>query len=203
MLGLTFGSEDDIRAVAARINGIHDRVHGTLREAAGPFPPGTLYSARDPVLLQWVHATLLDSVPLAYERFVNPLTLEEKDRYCAEATIVGPLLGIPDGMLPASMTERDTYLEGMYESGAIVVTHTARALAAELLSPPLGIAGRPLVGLARLATVGLLPPFIRRAYGLAWDADQERALHRAATLIRRLRPFVPRALRQWPAARVA
>lgn len=203
MLGLTFGSEDDVRAVAAKINRIHDRVHGTLRDATGIFPTGTPYSARDPQLLRWVHATLLDSVPLTYERFVGPLTPEEKDRYCAEATVVEQLLGIPGGMLPTTIAERDTYLEEMYESGAIVVSDTARALAAGLLSPPLGVVGRPLIGLARLATIGLLPPPIRRAYGFAWDEAQERALRRAAGFLRRVRPLVPRILRQWPAARVA
>src|SRR5262249_7993596 len=59
MLGLCFGTEQGALAVAARITAIHDRVHGRLPEAAGLFPAGTSYSAHDPALLAWVHATLL------------------------------------------------------------------------------------------------------------------------------------------------
>ncbi len=154
MLALTFGAEVDVRVMAARINAIHDRIHGTLREPMGIFPANTPYSARDLELLRWVHATLLDSLPLAYERFVGPLAPEEKDRYCSEATTVGPLLRIPGGVLPATVAELDAYLGEMYASGVIVVTETARTLATGLLSPPLGVVGRPLVDLARLTTIG-------------------------------------------------
>ena len=64
MLALTFGSDEEARAAASRINAIHDRVNGTLSAAAGGRPSGTPYSARDPELLCWVHATLVDSLPL-------------------------------------------------------------------------------------------------------------------------------------------
>ena len=203
MLSLTFGSEEEARKTAARINAIHDRVHGTLREAAGVFPAGTPYSARDPELLRWVHATLLDSVPLAYERFVGPLTVDEKDRYCREAADVEPLLRIPDGFLPRSTGELNSYMHEMYDSGQIVVTDTARELARNLLSPPFGTIGAPLFSPVRLSAVGLLPPHIRAEYGMSWDAHDERALARATTLVRTGRRWLPRLLREWPTVRRA
>jgi hypothetical protein len=52
-----------------------------------------------PELLRWVHATLIDSMMLAWDRFVGPLAPAERDRYCAEATSIEPLLGIPAGLL--------------------------------------------------------------------------------------------------------
>jgi uncharacterized protein (DUF2236 family) len=59
MLSITFGDTERMIAAAAGINAIHDRVRGRIREtgagAAGP------YSAHDPELQRWVHATLLDS----------------------------------------------------------------------------------------------------------------------------------------------
>ena len=203
MLALTFGTERDARAAVARITVLHDRVHGTLRSPMGIFPAGTRYSAHDPELLRWVHATLLDSLPLAYERFVGPLAKQEKDQYCAEATAVGPRLGIPQHLLPVTVAELDAYLSATYASGAVAVTDTARELAAGLLSPPLGAVGRPLVGLARLATIGLLPVPIRSAYGFVWSARHELALKGAAPLVRGFRSFLPRGLREWPAARRA
>ena len=39
---------------------------------AGAFPAGASYSAHDAELLRWVHATLLDSIPLTYELLVGP-----------------------------------------------------------------------------------------------------------------------------------
>lgn len=97
-----------MHAIASQMNAIHNRIRGTLREAAGVFPAGTPYSARDPELLRWVYATMVDLSPLAYELFVGPLTRQEKDRYCAEAAMIAPLLGIPDGLLPCSLAERLT-----------------------------------------------------------------------------------------------
>src|SRR5687767_12721304 len=41
MLQLCFGTEQQARAILARINAIHDRVNGQLPEAAGIFPAGT------------------------------------------------------------------------------------------------------------------------------------------------------------------
>ncbi|HWE63047.1 MAG TPA: oxygenase MpaB family protein, partial [Chloroflexota bacterium] len=53
----------------------------------------------------------------------------------------------------------------------------------------------------RLVAIGLLPPPIRDAYGFRWDARREFALRLFAWLIRRLLPFMPAAVRYWPAAR--
>src|SRR5262245_61586419 len=83
-LDLTFGTTEQAARAAARINGIHDMVYGRLAEPAGALPPMTPYSAHMPELLRWVHATLVDSSLLVYERFVAPLTPAEQDRYCAE-----------------------------------------------------------------------------------------------------------------------
>lgn len=200
MLALTFGTENEARAVAAYINAVHDRVRGRLTEDAGVFSAGTPYAAGDPELLRWVHATLLDSLPLAYETFVGPLTVDEEDRYCAEASDMAPLLRLPKGWLPRSRAELDAYLWEMYASGQIHVSETARTVAHTLLSPPLGPA-RPLFSVARLTTVGLLPPPIREAYGFAWDARHEASLRRWARGIRQVRSLLPPLLREWPQAR--
>jgi uncharacterized protein (DUF2236 family) len=200
MLALTFGTDEEARAVAAQINAIHNRISGTLRDASGVFPAGTPYSARDPQLLRWVHATLVDSVPLAFERFVGPLTLEEKTRYCAEAEMIGPLLGIPSGFLPRNLAEHQRYMSDMLASGQIHVTDNARALAQSLLFPKLGPAS-PMFAAARLTTIGLLPSSIREGYGFTWDARQQRAFDFFTTVVRGVRRGLPRRLREWPAAR--
>jgi len=201
MLCLSFGTAEEVARVARGINAIHDRVHGRLGEGAGVFAAGTPYSAHDPALLRWVHATLVESHLLAYQLYVAPLTHDEQDRYCAETTGVEPLLGIPEGALPRSVAELRRYLDGMLGSGEIAVTPLARELAREIVSPPVPWPARPLLSVMRLPTVGLLPPSIRDGYGFPWGARHERALRLSARLIRALLPLVPSAVRHWPRAR--
>jgi uncharacterized protein (DUF2236 family) len=203
MLALTFGPAEDAAAAAARINAIHDRVHGRLDRAAGGEPAGAPYSAHDPALLAWVHATLLDSSLHAYRLFVGPLTTAEADCYCAEGSGIEARLGIPAGRLPRTEVALGAYLDEMLASGAIEVTDTARALASEVLAPPVPRVLRPALWLAALPAVGLLPSAIRSAYGFPWDARRARALALVAAISRRSLPLVPPPLRYWATARRA
>ncbi|MBI2526109.1 MAG: DUF2236 domain-containing protein [Candidatus Rokubacteria bacterium] len=203
MLALTFGTEEERQQAAAGIRHIHARVNGLLPEAAGRFSPGTAYTAEDPALLGWVHATLVDSFLLTYELFVGPLGRADRDRYCVEAAGIEPLLGIPPGVLPRSMPALRTSMEEMLASGAIAVTPTARELASAIVTPPVPLIARPLLPLLRLPTVGLLPSAIRAAYGFPWDARRDRALRLSAAIVRRLLPLCPSLIRHWPAARAA
>ena len=203
MLALTFGPDEDVIAAAARINAIHDRVHGRLPAAAGGAPAGAGYSAHDPALLAWVHATLLDSFLLAYRLFVGPLGEGDADRYCAETSGIEPQLGIPAGRLPRTEAQLREYLERMLASGAIEVTDTARSLSREVLAPPAPRVLRPALWLAALPAVGLLPPAIRTAYGLSWDGRREHALRVMAAAARTALPLTPPQLRYWAVARRA
>jgi uncharacterized protein (DUF2236 family) len=201
MLALTFGTDDEAIDVAARINTIHDRVRGHLAEPAGRFAAGHRYSAHDADLLRWVHATLLESIPLVYERLVAPLTDDDRDRYYAEASIMEPLLDIPAGSLPRNTRDLGTYMQSVLAGGTLTVTEGTRRIARAVLYPRgwqlLWPAFRPL----QLITIGLLPPGIRQAYGFTWTDRDTRALRRWTTAIRMLRRAVPAVLREWPAAR--
>lgn len=203
MLVLTYGDEDEARRMAEHINGIHDRVHGRLQESAGVVSAGARYSARDPGLLAWVHATMLDSSIKVYEACISPLTLADKDRYCAEATTIGPLLGIPDDSLPKSIAELDAYVSSMLASGEIAVGTTARRLARDLLGRSLGFGGwleLPMRLPYQLVTVGLLPPEMRRAYGLPWSPAHEAAFKVTVRSFKLARSVMPDSLCHWPEA---
>ena len=201
MLALTFGSGEETAAAATGINAIHDRVHGVLVEGAGRFSAGTPYTATDPALLTWVQATLLDSLPLAYEALVGPLPPGERDRFCAEASEAGWRLRIPAGMVPASNATLEDYLGRMLGSGAIAVTGAARELARAVVEPPGGALLWPWSSIVPLAAIGWLPPPIREAYGFAWDARQARRLDRWCRRTRALRRLMPDRLARWSAAR--
>lgn len=196
MLSLTFGDLEEMITAAARINAIHDRVRGHMPEDSAQ-----TYSAHDPDLQRWVHATLLDSIPLIYERLVGPLTVRERNRYCVEATIMEPLLGMPDGWLPRESAQLETYMREMLTDGTLVVTDTSRALARALLYPPRWYVAWPAFLAMHLITIGSLPPSLREAYGFEWRTRDERALALWTAMVRTLVRRLPPIARQWPVAR--
>ncbi len=146
---------------------------------------------------------MLEVFPRAYRLYVGRLTDAEWDRYCAEASRVEPLLGLPDGYLPRNRAELRAYLDRMIASGQIAVSPQSRLLAHEILHPRTPSPLRLLGPLVRLPMVGLLPPAVRAAYGLPWDWRRERLLQDTARLIRPLLALTPSLFRHWPAARRA
>lgn len=201
MLALTFGDDEAAVNAAARINAVHDHVHGRIPHLAGAFGSGHQYSAHDPELLRWVHATLLESVLLTYELLVGPLTEGEKDRYCTEAAVAEPLLNLPAGSLPRDSRALDSYLREMLGGGSLAVTGTSSNLARAVLFPPGSWLLWPALRPVRLMTIGLLPPHIRAAYRFPWDAREERAFARWTALLSAMVRLLPRIAREWPAAR--
>jgi uncharacterized protein (DUF2236 family) len=188
-LALSFGTRPEALAAARAINLTHQGVRG-----AG-------YSARDPELLLWVHATLVDTALVAYTTFVGPLSDGEREAYVRESRTVGELLGIPATAFAADLAAFDAYLELMTRS-VLSVDERARALARTVLTPPLRLpsgAGFPL----RAVTAGLLPAGLREAYGLPWGRPQRAAFALARDGFRRVGPLVPRPLRNVPQARIA
>ncbi|MEO6238097.1 MAG: oxygenase MpaB family protein, partial [Vicinamibacterales bacterium] len=194
MLSLTFGDTERMITAAARVNAIHDRVRG--HDGVG-----AAYSAHDPELQRWVHATLLESIPLTYELLVGPLTLRQRDRYCIEGAIMEPLLGMPAGWLPRDSTELDVYMREMLAGGTIVVTATSRALARAVLYPPKWQLAYPAFRTMQLLTIGSLPPSIRQAYGFEWRDREVRAFARWTSLLRTSLRLLPPLAREWPIAR--
>jgi uncharacterized protein (DUF2236 family) len=201
MLALTFGDPIEHGHAIAGIRAIHKRVRGQLREPTGVFAAGTPYSAEDPALLLWVHATLIESVILAYERLIGPLSVAERDEYCRDAADVALALGADDGDLPHTFAEMESYLQREYVSGRIAVGADAREIVDAVLFPPLRAISGPAAWLNRLITLGWLPAFVRDQYGYAWNERRDRQLGRAEAFIRAVRRLTPRPLALWREAR--
>lgn len=203
MLALTFGSEGERERALENIRTIHRRVHGRLPKDVGPFPAGTRYSAEDPALVLWVHATLLESLPAFYERLVAPLTADQRDAYCAEAAATAIELGARPSDVPCTWAALQDYIGRMHASGEIFVGEQARELAAWILSPPFGLLGAPGASVNRLLTLGTLPPAVRRQYAYAWTPGKERAFSLLVPALRSMRQALPQAMATWRAARLA
>lgn len=206
MLSVVFGGPECAGAAVRRVAAVHARVRGVLRESAGAYPAGTRYDARDPKLMLWVHATLVDSALVGYQRFVAPLRRGERALFYAESKRVAGAFGLPDRLLPASLADFEHYLAGMLDGDELAVTPMARRLAEAVLRPgPPGVprlVGVP-AGVASALTLDLLPAPLRERYGFAWSPRRALAAGVATRAIRRARPLLPPVVRLWPHARHA
>lgn len=181
---ITFGDRAEAERAGAAVQAVHAHVSGRTREELGPFPPGTPYSATDPELMRWVHATLVYSSLAAYELFVAPLTAEEKERYHEEMNLVARLFGTPADALPGTYREFRAYFDCQLRSDRITVTEPARRVAEVILAAPLPAPLRLLAPAHRVATARILPATLRRQYDLRWTALHDLALPLAGASVR-------------------
>ena len=200
-LTIVFGNAAEALGAVRGIERAHARVHGVLEDACGPFRRGTRYDANDPALLLWVHATLVDSALVAYQRFLGPLSRGECRAFYDESRITARLFGIDESAIPPTLEAFEQYMRRMLRGPQLAVSRDSRAIAASLLSPPLPPGLRQLATATSLFTVGLLPPPIRDRYGYTWGPLRERALDATALALRAGVPWLPAVMRHFPHAR--
>lgn len=182
---VTFGTPEEIDAVAAAVTAAHRKVTGTG------------YRAMDPELQLWVAATLYDTALLVYQELFGPLEAATADKVYRQYAVLGTALQVPAGMWPADRGAFDAYWQHMV--GTLEVTDDARRVARDLLAAehaPLLL--RAAMPANRFLTTAWLPEPIRRQYGLAWrERDQRRyeVLKRIGSPLYRL---VPAPLREIP-----
>lgn len=150
----TYGTTPEAQAAIDTIRRVHRRVRGTTAD-------GRPYDATDPRLLSWVHNVEVDSFLTAYRAFGPGLDDEASDRYVAEMTAVGRLVGADE--LP---TDRDALRSWVAGVEDLEVTADARAVVRFLALPPLPLRLRPFHAAVFWAAAGLVPWRWRVALGL-------------------------------------
>lgn len=190
-MAIVFGPRPAAMDAVRAINTRHRSVRG----------PG--YSATDPELLLWVHATLVYSAIQGYRALVGPLSAADADRYYQDTKEIGVLLGIPRDLYPARVDAFDAYLHDMIDGGALGVGADARQMAQAVLQP--GFRGVPQVAFAPLTiiTAGLLPARLRDAYELSWGKMERSAFAACRRILPRLVAIAPEPVRLLPSARDA
>ena len=203
MLGqfLAFGSTSTARHAARTINHLHTHVHGTLPMQAGAYSSGTPFDARDPALLLWVHATLIDTILEIYLLFIGPLSHDEQEQYYQESKKIAHLLGLSAKDMPETVDELHRYVEQMVHSNRLVATAEARQLARTVLFPPVPTILRPLLYLNYAITCALLPQPIREIYGLEWSRRKAQAFKLFTRGTRIILSRLPGSLRIFPITR--
>jgi len=192
-LRLVFGSTATARAAARQIYATHDRINGSVADPEGPFAPGHAYTAHDAALLTWVWATLVDSVEVAYNRWVAPLAPDEADAYYADMVAFALFMGIPAELLPADRSAFAAYLEAMMDGDLLGTGETSRILAGHVLWFEHRLVPSPVVRLGRVLAVTTLDPRLLRRLGLRLDADDERFAIRLDEVLSQYYPRLPRA----------
>ena len=195
---LTFGTTHTARQAARTINTLHKHVHGTLAATSGAYPQNTLYNARDPKLLLWVHATLADTILRTYPLFVAPLTYDDQNQYYQESKIMANLLGLANADMPSTVNDLYAYVDDMVYNNQLAATPQARQIVRQVLYPPVPDVLRPILHFNLLITSALLPQPVREIYGLEWNEQYQKLFNRVAIGIRNTYPRLPAALRVFP-----
>lgn len=183
--------DDDLarRRIATRLNKRHRPVRGRGRDGEGAHVEPS-YDAMDPALTRYVVGVVTDSILLAHEELVAPLGPAESDAFVRRASwYVGVNLGLPPGQVFESRADLTAYVDEHLRGEVLEVNESAKVVVDALF----GASASRLPGDVRVASLGLVPEQLRRAYGLDIDpADFSRVRARLRTLHRR----TPGALRR-------
>ena len=158
---LAFADLATAERAAARVRGLHRRVHGVDQVTGLP------YSADDPDLLRWVHVCEVSSFSAAVRR-LGLIDDGEEDRFLAEQVRAGALLGATD--LPAGRAEVEAYFATVRPE--LRASPVARRAARRLVLAPMPwhvallTPARPAWTFVASVAVGLMPDWAKRLYGV-------------------------------------
>jgi uncharacterized protein (DUF2236 family) len=197
---LIYSDPASAAAVARDLRARHRQIRGKTRS-------GRSYHALEPDAYAWVWATLFGSIVAAHARFGTPLQALQREGFWTEWRLLGRLLGVRERDLPETLGGFDAYFDQMVRD-VLEENETVTGVIASLRAPPAPSLLRyaapvwrlgtlPGARMLHLATVGLLPPILRRRLGLSWTLAQECELRAFGVATRSLTPLMPRALREF------
>lgn len=194
---ITFGTREEAAEAADRINRIHEDVHGIDDVTGLP------YDARDPALLLWVHACLIDSFLLFERLTVGALDDARREQFHREQMIGSEMLGLPRSAIPPTVASLRAYVDEIVGSGILRITDEAMKVADIIRHPPPGVPWRPILRQVAWWAFGTLPPPLRMAYGVSWNPLKQLALDASLRTLKLARPAIPGRFREIFPARVA
>jgi len=182
---ITFGTKAEARAAADAINEVHSRVKGVDEVT------GLSYDALDPLLLLYVHASLVESALLFERLTVGELDDEGRQRFHEEQMLAAEMLLVPRASIPRTVPGLRAYLRQVEASGILCATDAAERVAALFHDPPKEAEWRPVLRLVSRLAFGTLPPAVRAIYGIELTAPRRAAMRVAFPAMRAVRPLLP------------
>lgn len=151
---VAFGTSAEIEEVRQRVLTVHRGIRG----------PG--YSAFDQDALLWVLATLVMGSVLAYERFVEELTVLEKEQLLSEYADFGEVFGLAQDRLPRSWSGFQSYWEGMISGPVLGTDPLCGRVAHDVLSPTRPLYFRACRSIFRAFATGFMPARLCEKLGI-------------------------------------
>jgi uncharacterized protein (DUF2236 family) len=153
---VTYGTSGEVDAALGRVRQAHRHVKGWA-------PDGRRYDAGDPHLVAWVHAVLVDSALLAYERFgQSRIDPADADRYVDEMALIGDALGAE--FVPREVAALRGWLADV--DGLRVDGETRTAALYLLVLAPVPLFARGAYLTLSAAAISLLPGWARWRLGV-------------------------------------
>ncbi len=191
------GTREDADKALAGVRRLHERVNGTLPEAAGTHPAGTSYSAFDPELMLWTLAVIADSGRAMYETMVRPLSEDEREGLWQDYVRFGELFGLPPSQVPATYREFDAWLDERLSSPHLQATpHGLEMAPLVAFRQPVPAPARGNIVAQNHIIKGTLPPQVREIFGIPWSRAHEATFRAMTATHRRARHFFPRTMRR-------
>lgn len=191
------GTREEADKALAAVHRLHERINGTLPEAAGGHPAGTPYSAFDPKLMLWTLSVIADSGRAMYETMVRPLSPQEREALWQDYLRFGELFGLPRADAPASFREFSAWWDETLSSPDLQATpHGLEMAPLVAFEQPVPPAARGNLAVQNHIIKGTLPPRVREIFGISWTGAHEAGFRAIAAAHRRAHRFLPRQMRR-------
>jgi uncharacterized protein (DUF2236 family) len=178
---VTFGTRGQADWIIDHVRKRHSVVQGTLdEESAGRcWPAGTPYSANHPDLVRWVHATIVHGLLRTYTAISGTLTPSEQDDLVREWNPIGIGMGMDEGGSFTSAHDLEAFITAQIASGSVTPGAASLEISRTILHAPMPVI-QTLWPTVTFLSLGLLPPEMRKGYGVTWSAGQQ-ALYNSLT----------------------
>jgi len=198
---VTFGTKQEAEEAAHRINKLHKIIKGT-DELTGEY-----YDALAPDLLLWVHACLEVSSVYFFNRTVRQLDRDELERYHHESFIAAELVLLDRKDMPPTYGDLEDYVEGVLNGTDLVRSDVSDNLADLIRTGPVPLVLKPIWQFISFAAFGTVPKQLHEMYDVDWTPPKQKILDANLSVMREVRPFLPRRLRwigpaRWSAMRL-
>jgi uncharacterized protein (DUF2236 family) len=205
-IGGVIYDQDRAAQTAREVRDYHRTVKGVDRH-------GRHYSALNPDVYFWAHATFVMSTVVVAEYFGRPMTRGEKEQIYAEGIEWYAMYGLSMRPVPPDWPAFEAYWDHMCRDvlevnkaalDVLDITRIAKLPQLRLLPDPLWAAvRRPMTRTMLWQTTGMLHPAVRHKLGLSWSERDERLLRLSGRAVAAGWKLVPFDRRMHPRARDA
>jgi uncharacterized protein (DUF2236 family) len=114
---LYFGTKTQANSVGDRLFRIHSGITGSYCRREGDAQSLREYTANDPDLLLWVHATLVDTSIRIYEATLGKMPPELAAQFYAESKLAAQIMHVPEAHIPKDLEAFQLYFEQVMQNG--------------------------------------------------------------------------------------